>query len=394
MIFFELLFWLCSLAVVFTYALYRPFLAFLVKFGKYRNPASGYDASDDLPSVTLVISAYNEAQVIKEKLLNAVATKYPKDKYRVVVISDASDDGTDNIVTELSANHPQISLHRQEQRLGKTAGINAAIEHIDTEIVVFSDANAMYRPDALLELVRPFKDKTVGFVVGAALYNADDNFANESESGYWDEELKIKELESKYCSVVGGDGAIYAIRRDLYEPLQVDDINDFANPLQIVAAGYRGIFTPKAICTEDSAEDFQKEYKRKRRIVNRSYRAFSRYWHRFSWSEHRRFLFLLIAHKVLRWFSGYLILISLLCAVLLSMKGVGWIYSLATAAIVTSMLLALIGRHMSRRPNCPKPIYFLYYFYLVNLGAMQGIVDNFRGQKHVTWDHIRKSNQG
>ena len=260
--------------------------------------------------------------------------------------------------------------------------------------MVFSDANAMYESNAVYELVKYFKDTRVGYVVGAALYNVEEkNLANASESEYWDSELAIKAMEAKISSVVGGDGAIYCIRRELYQPLEQDDINDFANPLQIVAAGHRGAFNGDAICYEDSAESFDKEYKRKRRIVNRSFRALSRYLPRFNLREHKLFLFLLFSHKVFRWFSGVFILACCASALILSAAGAGWIYTLGLLGILGTMVLALVGKRVSEQGESSNPLTMLYYFYLVNLGAVLGIVDNIRGKRHVTWDHIRKSNQ-
>ena len=197
-------------------------------------------------------------------------------------------------------------------------------------------------------------------------------------------------MESDFYSVVGGDGAIYAIRKKLYWPLQEDDINDFANPLQIVANGYKGVFNPKAICFEDSAKDFAKEYRRKRRIVNRSFRALFKYIKIFDLIHHRKFLFMLVSHKVLRWFGMFFILGFALSALVLTLNRGGIMYAIGLFGVALSGVLALVGSWLSPKPSCPRLFYLLYYFYLVNIAAMQGIADNFRGRYHVTWDHIRK----
>lgn len=403
MIIIEIIFWLSGFLVVYAFGLYKPLLQIITAMKKDA-PLAFYESSDEgLPSVTMVISAFNEEAVIEEKLNNALSISYPQGKFEVVVISDASDDRTDEIVTSIAENNSQVKLVRQSERLGKTSGINLAMEDISTQLVVFSDANAMYQKDAVYELVKYFKDESVGYIVGAALYNKEySNLANVSESEYWDAELHIKDMEAQIVSVVGGDGAIYAIRKALYRPLFADDINDFANPLQIVAAGFRGAFNSKAICFEDSAESFEKEYKRKRRIVNRSFRALSRYIGEFNLRDHKLFLFLLFSHKVFRWFSGVFILLCLSCAVILSLTGSGWFYYLSLFIILLSMAMALIGRQFSERKSklddggnnsrSAHALTMLYYFYLVNMGALLGILDNVRGKRHVTWDHIRKAN--
>jgi cellulose synthase/poly-beta-1,6-N-acetylglucosamine synthase-like glycosyltransferase len=388
----EIVFWIASFLVVFSYVLYKPFLRLLRKVISRPNDLEYYLVNDDLPTVTFVISVYNEEAVIHKKLENAIQIAYPKDKLKIVVVSDASDDKTEEIVETFADGHSNIQLLRLEGRKGKTSGINLVMDLVESDLVVFSDANAMYREDAIYELVKYFKDVKVGYVVGAALYNkdSDPNLAYESENTYWDSELEIKQLESDVYSVVGGDGAIYAIRPSLFQTLDEDDINDFANPLHIIAAGYKGIFNYKAICFEDSAEDFAKEYKRKRRIVNRSFRAFLKYITKFSIRDHYLFLILLFSHKVLRWISGYLIVIALLAGLYLSFENVSWIYPLSTFGIVFSMLMAYLGKILVTKSTCPKPLFLLYYFYLINIAAMLGIIDNYRGKRHVTWDHVRK----
>ena len=383
-------FWVCLFCLVYPFAMYRPLLKLLL-FKTKTKPCTDIFA-DSWPKVMFIISAYNEEKVIADKLDNALAIQYPKEKLEIVVISDASDDNTDKIVINKSLKHDNIRLFRQKQRKGKTAGITAALKNAEAEIIVFSDANAMYDQNAIRELVKCFNHKQVGYVVGAAHYNQNaECYANKSESTYWDQELELKQMESDFCSVVGGDGAIYAIRKELFWPLQEDDINDFANPLQIVAKGYKGVFNPEAVCYEDSATDFTREYRRKRRIVNRSFRAFTRHIHSFDIRQHKKFLFLLISHKVLRWFSMFFILGFTFSAFLLSMAGEGFVYGLGLSAILLSGFLALLGKIYNEKHSCPELFYLIYYFYLVSIAGMLGIIDNFRGRYHITWDHIRKS---
>ena len=238
-------------------------------------PATGIAKDAIRPSVSLLISCYNEEAIIRQKLENALQLNYPAGKMQIVVISDGSTDRTDDIVAEFQQSG--IRLVRQEGRLGKTCGLNLAMTKIDSDIVVFSDANAMYHQDAIVRLVENFNDPSVGYVVGEARYvNTSTSSASTSENTYWQYEIMIKKMESKVHSVVGGDGAIYATRRELYEPLEQTDINDFVNPLQIIAKGYRGVYEPAAICYEDPAGDFAREFKRKTRIVNRSFSAILR----------------------------------------------------------------------------------------------------------------------
>ena len=386
------LYWLLATAVVYPYCGYPAVLWLLVRIrGAYQ---AHVRSPSDLPSITLMISAYNEAAVIDTKLRNARNLDYDHARLQILVVSDACDDGTDDIVLRHAAEDARVQLHRQAERRGKTAGINHAIELATGDLVVFSDANAIYATDALRELAAPFADPAVGYVVGAAHYkNVEDSASQDSEGLYWRYELALKELESALGSVVGGDGALYAIRRHLFWPLREDDINDLVNPLQIITAGYRGVFNPRAQCFEEGAESFAKEFKRKRRIVNRSWRATLRYGAALRRAATTTFMFQFISHKVLRWLALPLIIAVLLINLKLVMLGhrIG-LYGSLLIALLTSIGLAGRGHWLAQQGReQPRPIYLLYYFYLVNLAALLGIYDEFRGVRHTKWDHVRSA---
>jgi len=382
------LFWLASVLVVYPYLIY-PLLLRL--FATWSPPRGGAGASSTVPShVTLIISAFNEEAVIARKLENALALDFPADRLEIIVASDASTDRTDDLVREVAATDRRVRLIRQDERRGKSAVLNKAVAGASGEVVVFSDANAMYDPDAIRALVEDFADPKVGYVVGAALYyDAEGKRAGESEGLYWKLELFLKRLESKFHSVVGGDGAIYAIRRHLFWELKDDDISDFVNPLQIVAAGYRGLFNPAARCYEKAGETFEKEFRRKRRIVNRSWRAVCRYGHQLNTREHGRFLFMLVSHKVIRWYALPLIVIAWIANT--ALLGKASLYTGTWLVINASVVVAAAGAVLDRYGLAqPRLVSILHYFYVVNLAGFLGIWDEWRGVRHVTWDHIRK----
>lgn len=385
----ESIYWLALVAVVYPYVGYPVVLWALTRLRQPYTPMPPDDAW--LPPVSLMISAYNEGAVIAAKLANALALDYPPGKLQVVVVSDASSDGTDDIVRATAARDPRVMLYRQEERKGKTAGLNQGVQHATGDVVVFSDANAMYEPTAIRQLVAPLRDPAVGYVVGAAHYSdSDQGHAQESEGLYWRYELALKQMESACASVVGGDGAIYAIRRELYWPLREDDINDFVNPLQIVTAGYRGVFNPRARAWEESADSFAKEFRRKRRIVNRSWRAITRYGGALVRAGNTAFLFQLVSHKILRWFAMPFIVLLATTNLLLAITTDGPFYSLSLIAIAVSAALGLSARRqLAQGANPPRVSYLFYYFYLVNIAALLGIWDESRGVRHSLWDHVR-----
>ena len=337
--------------------------------------------------VTLVVSCYNEASVIAEKLQNSLALNYPAELLDILVISDGSDDGTDQIVQSFAP--LGVRLLRQEGRLGKTMGLNLALAHTDADYVVFSDANAMYEPDAIMQLVRFFQLPEVGYVVGAALYtDGSDNAAAANEDLYWRYELKLKQWESRLHSVVGGDGAIYAIRRTLWQPLQQKDINDFVNPLQIVAQGYRGIFTPTARCFEETAGDFTKEAKRKERIVNRSVRGLMRVKQVMNPFNTGWFSFQVISHKLLRWLLPYFACVGLLGSALLATQHV-FIFQLLSMGAAIVFFFAAIGAYYQRNNNLNIVFAVPFYLLMVNFYAMRGVLMALKGQTQITWKSVR-----
>jgi cellulose synthase/poly-beta-1,6-N-acetylglucosamine synthase-like glycosyltransferase len=378
---------LCLLVPVYVYFGY-PALLWLLTRG---SSDITHHRKEQTPTVTLIISCYNEAAVIREKLDNAVALDYPPDSLTILVVSDGSDDGTDEIVKEYEGQG--VQLIRQEGRLGKTMGLNLALEHIEdhshSEVVVFSDANAIYAPDAIAKLVRNFADDAVGYVVGAALYTDGKAGASaRNENLYWRYELAIKAMESRLHSVVGGDGAIYAIRARLWQPLQQKDINDFVNPLQIIAQGYRGIFEPEARCFEETAGDFDREIARKERIVNRSIRGLMRVKEVMNPRESGIFAWEVISHKLLRWLIPVFLALGLAGSALLAAQGLDLFRLITLGAFV---LLALAtGGHLSRaRNSLPAWLSIPYYFVLVNVYSIRGVVRALSGKTQVTWSSAR-----
>lgn len=335
------------------------------------------------PSVTLLISAFNEAHVIGRKIENALALDYPRERLEIMVISDASSDATDEIVRSYADRG--VVLHRMPQRGGKTLGLNAGVERARSEILVFSDANIIYRPDALRKLVRNFADPAVGCVTGDSRYEESaQSAAHQEEDTYWGYERFIRACESRIGSTVGGDGAIFAIRRALYRPLAHDAINDLVIPLRIVLEGHRAVFEPEAVGVEPSAGSFKREFRRKRRIVNRSWRGVMGLQGVLSPLRSGVFAWQVWSHKVLRWLILPMVLVAGAgCAMAYSQ---GWIYRLGTWGFVASIALAAIGAVLPERfTRVGRLAHISYYFYLVNIAAMLGIASATAGKVDAVW---------
>lgn len=383
---FESVFWACCGLLVYIYFGYPLLLTLLARFSQ--RPPSVPDLPP--PSVTLLISAFNEGGVIAAKLDNALGLDYPSDRLEILVISDASDDGTDEIVQRYSRSG--VRLIRQQSRMGKTAGLNLGVSESTGQVLVFSDANALYQPDAIRRLIRHFSNPQVGYAVGNARYSEEGSASSsaESEGLYWKLETFLKKKESDFGSVVGGDGAIYAIRRELYSPLLPTDINDFLNPLQIIARGFRGVFDPAAICYEEAANSFDREFRRKVRIISRSLNALRRIPAILNPFENPRHWFMLVSHKLLRWFAP--VFMILLFAASLAL----WrfpLYRIAALLQAAFYGMALVGWRWRAHHILGKIFSLCFYFCLVNLASLQGCAKCIRGDLVGQWTPPRHNVQ-
>ncbi len=380
----ETIFWASVLLLFYIYIGYPLLLALLkIIFVRPARSDENYE-----PTVALIISAFNEQEVIEDKLKNSLELDYPADKLQIWVVSDASTDATDRLVQNFG--NARVHLFRLPERKGKTFGITEVMKKIDADVVVFSDANSIYEPNALRELVKYFADDKVGYVVGYARYYKDHkSAAGAQEDTYWSFEVKMKMNESAIGSVVGGDGAIYAIRRKLFIPLHEDDINDFVNPMQIILQGYRGIFNPKAVCYEEASPSFLKEYWRKRRIVNRSWRGLWKNAQILNPFKTGFYALQVFSHKLLRWLGGFFCLTALVANAFLIEKNS--FYAVLFVLQIIFHLTALLGYWLDKRgKKAPFFINLPYYFDMVNLASLQGIVEALYGKKYVTWKTIRQ----
>ena len=369
------IFWVCLGLVTYTYLAY-PALLWLFTFwrrtARYEEPASW-------PSLTLVISAYNEAGVIADKLNNTLALDYPH--CQVVVVSDASDDGTDDIVKEFGDRG--VVYHRLPARGGKTVAQNAGVKRAAGDILVFSDANSMYDRDALKELVRPFCDGTVGCVCGELRYfDAETGGAGKGEGFYWRYEQFLKGRESLLSSLVGANGSIYALRRELFDELAADIISDLIMPIRVRRKGARVLYAPRAVAREHSGQHFGDESRRRTRIIARSLYGL--------WKEvgvlnpltNGVFAFQVFSHKVVRWLVP-LFLIGMVTGSLALADG--YLYRALFCIQLAFYILAALGSLFPSRFGRLGMFYIPAYFCAINAGALLGLWGFLTGQRYAAW---------
>ncbi len=377
-----LLFWFSVLMIVYSYLIY-PGLLWILTFWK-RLPC--YPEFDDWPTVSMILAAHNEAAVIREKIENSLALDYPREKLQVIVVSDCSTDGTDEIVGEYADRG--IELYRMETQSGKTTAQNAGVRLASGEILVFSDANSIYAIDALKELLRPLSEPHVGCVCGELRYlNPEDQGAGKGEGIYWRYERFMKSRESLLCSTLGANGSIYALRRELFEELEGEIISDFIMPIRIWRKGHRVVYAPGAIATENSGASFQDEFRRRRRIIARSINSL--------WSEadvlnpfsQGIFAVQMISHKVLRWLVPIFLIVIFTCNIFLAGKSPYYLFFILQLAFYG---LALLGNVEQRYLGRRMLLYLPAYFCATNFGALLGLWSFLTKRKHTVWQPMSR----
>ena len=258
----ETLFWLALITLIYHYVGYP--LVLLVLGLRRREPLRSANIT---PTVSLIISAYNEQEVIRQKLDNSLDLDYPSEQLEIIVASDGSTDRTPAIVREYAG---AVALYHYPQRRGKNAALNETVSRAHGEILVFTDANGMYRKDAVRKLVQHFADARVGCVCGELIYrNPTGNPVAEGYNHYWRYDQWLKKLESRLHSLLGANGSIFAIRRELNEPLNPRTSNDMVLPIKIAARGYAVLYEPEAISVEAGSAGEREELRRRSRIVAR-----------------------------------------------------------------------------------------------------------------------------
>jgi cellulose synthase/poly-beta-1,6-N-acetylglucosamine synthase-like glycosyltransferase len=345
--------------------------------------AAGEDSSPpdgQLPSVTLFIPAYNEEKVICSKIDNALALNYRKDRLQIVVASDASNDGTDDIVA--GYRDKGVRLFPSPVRAGKNAMINMYLGECLGDIIVFTDANSFYEKDCICRLAKHFLNPRVGCVVGRLKYIDEQSSVGKGEGLYFRYESLLKGLESRLGTVVAATGSVYAIRKDLFKPLDPDVANDFAHPIQIADAGHRIVFESEGVAYEKATSSTAEEFLRRSRIVTRGMTAFTRYWRRHHmlrglWG------FCFVSHKLLRWFVP----VFLIMVFLVNLAMVRGYYTYTLFGQIAFYLMALVGLIQNEKKN--KFLTVPFYFCMINLAALYGVFRFFVGDRQVIWEKAK-----
>jgi cellulose synthase/poly-beta-1,6-N-acetylglucosamine synthase-like glycosyltransferase len=368
-----IVFWVAVGLLVYTqvgYALLLVLIARLV--ARPAQPAAGWEG--ELPQVTAIIAAYNEQDVISQRIANLRSLEYPPARLQVIVASDGS---TDRTAARARAAGAELVL--ELPRGGKIRAQDAAVAQATGELLVFSDANAVWQRDALQRIVAAFGDPQIGYVCGDV--NFLDPEGTNQEGLYWRYEMWLRRMESALSSVTSGNGAIYATRRDSY--LNVDPLagHDLSFPFNMVKRGWRAIYVTDARATEKMAPSIEGEFTRKRRMARRTWPTVFSSGLLSPRGYSPLYALMIFSHRILRYLVPFLHVIAL--AANIALVGEGWVY------IVTLALQLLLVAGAALAPLAPaRPLLVARYYVVTNWALAAGLWDYVRGDRSPVWETV------
>ena len=367
--------------IIYPYVLY-PLILYVIK--KEDTPAEETEGS---LSVSLYIAAYNEEGIIGEKLDNSLRLKTGNIPFEIVVGSDGSTDKTNEIVANYAYNHKNIRLLSFKERAGKVNVLNRGIPLCKGKIILLSDANAMYNEEWLVKLLRDVRDKEVGCVAGEKHIVKNGTMIGDNEGLYWKLESLIKELEAKVETVIGADGACYAIRKELFVPLPSDtSVDDFLLSMKIVEQGYQIAYEPNAFSIEEAGSTMKEELKRKVRIAAGNFYNL-KLLTSFMRLDKKSWMF--VSHKFLRWISPVLfILLTIVLAVEAFFSVIAGIIFVLLA--ISYLISYLKFQNIDNIITNNRISNIFSYFYLTVWAQLLGFIKYKRKEQGAVWDTLRQ----
>jgi cellulose synthase/poly-beta-1,6-N-acetylglucosamine synthase-like glycosyltransferase len=387
----ETAFWVCVAALFHSYVFYPVLLHFLT--GNQELHHSAYNEEDKLPPVKIFMSVYNEEDVIRQKLDSLLATTYPLDQLLICIGSDGSSDDTDRILQDYADHHHCIYFQRYSGRKGKANILNDLVANASTdqdEVYIFTDANVMFTQSTIFELVKYFKDASIG-LVGANVINREikEDGISHQEQAYIQRENYVKHLEGLcWGTMMGAFGACYAIRSSHFKPIPANFLmEDFYITMNVLKQGKKAINNLDAICYEDVANDLTEEFKRKVRISAGNFQNLSVYYS-LLWPPFNGLAFSFLSHKVLRWLGPFFLIIALITSGYLAPGNI--FYTVLFFLQGIPLLFPLLD-HLLRKGQFHSLILrFIAYFYSMNLALLIGFFKYLKGVKTNVWQPTKR----
>jgi len=391
MLILKILIWLFLFIVFYAYLGYGILLFILIRFKRLAGKRKEIPSDPYEPEVTLFVAAYNEKDFIDEKIRNSMSLDYPKEKVKHVWITDGSDDGTPDLLRKYQG----VEVHHQPQRAGKIAAMNRGMQFVKTPIVIFSDGNTMLGKESIRRIVNLFRDPGVGCVSGEKRLFVKDSAAA-TEGIYWKYESTLKKWDAELYSVVGAAGELFALRTELFSPVEPDTLlDDFIISLRIAERGYTIQYDPEAYAIENPSASVKEELKRKIRISAGGIQSVIRLKELLNPFRYGVLSFQYISHRVLRWTLAPLgLLIMLVCSAIVSLfSGIldyTNIYVLLFWGQIVFYFLALLGWILEERKIKIKLLFVPYYFFIMNLAVYLGLARYLRKQQSVNWERAKR----
>lgn len=387
----EILFFLGIFIIFYSYLGYGILLWLILKIRKVLRPDQRTIDPAYYPSVSFVVPCYNEADIIEAKINDSLQLDYPADKLQIIFITDGSDDGTPELVRK----YDQVQLLHQAGREGKSAAENRVMQHVQSEITVFSDANTYLPSDALKKIVRHYADASVGAVSGEKriMESREAAASSAGEGLYWKYESALKRMDSELYSIVGAAGELISFRTALYEPLEKDTIlDDFVLSLRIAEQGYRVIYEPGAYAMETASANIREELKRKVRICAGGWQAMLRLQSLLNPFRNFVLTFQYVSHRVLRWSVTPLFLFLLIPvnAVLVMHPVRGGIYMQLFILQLVFYAMAMLGLGLARKAIRVKLLYIPFYFFIMNYSVILGFLRFVKGKQKAAWERAKR----
>lgn len=385
------LFWICIFLIFYTFIGYGMLLFLLVSIKRLVKNPFIFSKKSLLPSVTLLIAAFNEADIIKEKIENCLKLDYPKEKIQIIFITDGSTDETPKIISLFKG----IELLHENIRAGKMAAIKRAIPFIKGEITVFTDANTFLNPQAIQELVKHYQNSKVGAVAGEKRILVD-KAADASAAGegfYWKYESLLKRWDYELYSNVGAAGELFSIRTILYQPVESDTIiDDHMIAMQIAESGFIIAYEPKAYAEETASADSKEELKRKIRIAAGGIQSILRLKKAANPFHNPTLTFQYISHRVLRWAitPWLMLLVLVLNSLIYLQKPELSLYKIIFFVQILLYLASILGYFMERKKIKIKILFVPFYFSMMNYAAIAGTFRYFKGKQSAAWEKSKR----
>lgn len=383
-------FWISLFLVVYTFIGYGFLLFIIVKIKRLFVKPFQFSDKFELPSVTILIAAWNEEEMIVEKINNTLQLDYPKGKLQIIFITDGSTDSTPDLIRPFT----EVELLHNNSRDGKMAAIKRAIPYANGEIMVFTDANTFLNKAALKELVKHYENKKVGAVAGEKRIFVEES-ADASSAGegfYWKYESKLKKWDYELYSNVGAAGELFSIRTALYQPVESDTIiDDHMIAMRIAENGYVIAYEPGAYATETASADTKEELKRKIRIAAGGIQSIFRLKKAANPFHYPLLTFQYISHRVLRWtITPFLLIAVFILNALIAYQTDLFFYKALFLAQVGFYSLSLLGLFFERKNIKIKAFFIPYYFCVMNYAVVAGMLRYYRKNQSAAWERSKR----